>query len=110
MAFEVFYKDYHYDYLTDTLSWQTNGTTQTFVIDTITDDTHLTTTENVATLFDNDNFYLGPLSLCDATYNNSKDANISNPVRGLALNSYKGRLLAKLLLKKDGNHHVINDG
>ena len=29
MAFEVFYKDYHYDYLTDTLSWQTNGTTQT---------------------------------------------------------------------------------
>lgn len=29
MAFEVFYKDYHYDYLTDTLSWQSNGTTQT---------------------------------------------------------------------------------
>lgn len=29
MAFEVFYKDYYYDYLTDTLSWQTNGTTQT---------------------------------------------------------------------------------
>jgi hypothetical protein len=78
-----------------------NGTTQTFVIDTITDNTHLTTTENVATLFDNDNFYLGPLSLCDATYNNSKDANISNPVRGLALNSYKGRLFV------GGNDNIL---
>lgn len=37
-------------------------------------------------------FYLGEISLCHATLTNSEDPNINAPIRGLAMNSYQGRI------------------
>lgn len=36
--------------------------------------------------------YLGEISLCHATLTNSEDENINTPIRGLAMNSYQGRI------------------
>lgn len=59
--------------------------TITYTRDNINDKTIAVATTGVK-------FYLGPISELNATYINSDDETISKPIRGLALNTWKGRL------------------
>jgi len=64
----------------------------TYVIDEITSDTAMKVTENLIETFTTESFNLGELSLCNANLINSDDPSVSNPIRGLAIQVYKGRL------------------
>lgn len=64
----------------------------THIIETITDDTRLTLEDPVGSDYIDVGIYLDELSLCKAVYTNSKDENINKTVRGLALNTYNGRI------------------
>lgn len=58
----------------------------------ITSDTQLTIATAPTEAVVDSLFYLGEISLCHATLTNSEDENINTPIRGLAMNSYQGRI------------------
>lgn len=58
----------------------------------ITSDTELTLSPTPTETLEQSNFYLSNISELNAVYKNSDDPNISKPVRGLALQSYQGRI------------------
>lgn len=58
----------------------------------ITSDTELTLSPTPTETLEQSNFYLSDISELNAVYKNSDDPNISKPVRGLALQSYQGRI------------------
>lgn len=64
----------------------------TYVVDTITDDTNLTLVEDIVGTFSNENIVLSELSLCDAVLVNTDDPTFSQEIRGLAIQSYMGRI------------------
>jgi hypothetical protein len=64
-----------------------------YIVDTITDDNHLTVTQNITTTFTNATFRLTEISLCNATLVNTDDSSVSLPIRGLAMNVYRGRIV-----------------
>ena len=66
----------------ETISTQT---TTIYTRDTSSDTTVIVATSGLE-------FYLGPLSLLNATYINSDDASVREEVRGLSLNTWQGRL------------------
>lgn len=81
-----------------------------YYIEEITDDTHLTIVEVAAATVENVDFYISDISRCNAVLINSSDANISIPIRGLALASYRGRLWVgdregRLFYSEVGNIH-----
>jgi hypothetical protein len=63
-----------------------------YVIDTITNDTHLTLTENAASTLSGVNYYLSTISQCNATLVNEDDNTVHTDIRGLAIQYYNGRL------------------
>lgn len=63
-----------------------------YVIDTITDDTHLTLTENAESTLSGVNYYLSTISQCNATLVNEDDNTVHTDIRGLAIQYYNGRL------------------
>lgn len=71
----------------------TFGTSSTkYKVDSVEDDTHLTLDEAVTEDYLEVLMYLSELSECNAVYTNSEDENINRPVRGLALQTYNGRI------------------
>lgn len=58
----------------------------------ITSDTELRIEPTPTEAVTDSNFYLSDISELNAVYKNSDDPNISKPVRGLALQSYQGRI------------------
>ena len=64
----------------------------TYIVDEITSDTELKVTENLVETITSSSYNLGELSLCNATLVNEDDPSVSLPIRGLALQVYKGRL------------------
>ena len=58
----------------------------------IKDDTELNVETAPTENLDNANYYLSDISELNAIYTNSDDPNISKPIRGLALQSYQGRI------------------
>lgn len=58
----------------------------------ITSDTELRIEPTPTEAVTDSNYYLSDISELNAVYKNSDDPNISKPVRGLALQSYKGRI------------------
>lgn len=58
----------------------------------ITSDTELRIEPTPTEAVTNSNYYLSDISELNAVYKNSDDPNISKPVRGLALQSYQGRI------------------
>lgn len=58
----------------------------------ITSDTELRIEPTPTEAVTNSNYYLSDISALNAVYKNSDDPNISKPVRGLALQSYQGRI------------------
>lgn len=58
----------------------------------ITSDTELRIEPTPTEAVTDSNYYLSDISELNAVYKNSDDSNISKPVRGLALQSYKGRI------------------
>lgn len=71
---------------------QINDEDAKYKITSITDDTHLTVEPEVTEAVTDGNFYLSDISELNAVYTNKDDENISKPVRGLALQSYQGRI------------------
>ena len=65
---------------------------KTYTITKITDDTHLTVAETIEEGFTDQQFYLGALSLCNAYLVNEDDPQVKTPIRGLAIQYFKGRL------------------
>lgn len=61
-------------------------------VEEITNDTKLTLSEPVTTAVSDALFYLDALSECNATLVNEDDPNVNIPIRGTALQYYKGRL------------------
>lgn len=66
--------------------------TNTYKVTEITSDTELKVTPNIVTAFSGSNYYLTELSELNATYINSDDETVNYKIRGLALNSYQGRI------------------
>ena len=66
---------------------------ETYIVKEITDDTHLKLTTNITTTFTTATYNLTEISLCNATLKNTDDSAVSKPIRGLALNVYRGRLM-----------------
>lgn len=58
----------------------------------ITSDTELRIEPTPTEAVTDSNYYLSDISELNAVYKNTDDPNISNPVRGLALQSYQGRI------------------
>lgn len=58
----------------------------------ITSDTELRIEPTPTEAVTDSNYYLSDISELNAVYKNSEDPNISKPVRGLALQSYQGRI------------------
>lgn len=58
----------------------------------ITSDTELRIEPTPTEAVTDSNYYLSDISALNAVYKNSDDPNISKPVRGLALQSYQGRM------------------
>lgn len=58
----------------------------------ITSDTELRIEPTPTEAVTDSNYYLSDISELNAVYKNSDDSNISKPVRGLALQSYQGRI------------------
>lgn len=69
-----------------------DGDTGYYVIDEITTDTAMKVKANATQTFTNTYYRLGELSLCNATLKNTDDPSIALPIRGLALQVYRGRL------------------
>lgn len=63
-----------------------------YYIASITDDTNMTLTSEVSQTESDMTYFLGPISMCNATLVNEEDADIHTPIRGLALQYYNGRL------------------
>lgn len=64
-----------------------------YIVDTITDDTHLALTTDAESTKSGELYYLSEISQCNATLINSDDPlNQPADIRGLAINFYKGRL------------------
>lgn len=76
----------------------------------ITDDENLTIEGTAKATVENVDFYLASISKCNAILMNSNDENISIPVRGLALATYRGRIWVgdregRLFYSEVGNIH-----
>ena len=81
-----------------------------YYIDEITDDTNLTIEGTAKATVENIDFYLSDISKCNAILVNSNDTNISIPIRGLALTTYRGRIWVgdregRLFYSEVGNYH-----
>lgn len=81
-----------------------------YYVEEITDDTNLTIEGTAKATIENVDFYLSDISKCNATLVNSDDANISIPIRGLALTTYRGRIWVgdregRLFYSEVGNYH-----
>lgn len=81
-----------------------------YYVDEITDDTNLTIEGTAKATVENLDFYLSDISKCNATLVNSDDPNISIPIRGLALTTYRGRIWVgdregRLFYSEVGNYH-----
>lgn len=63
-----------------------------YFVKSITTDTELELRTNAITTATNSNYYLSEVSECNATLINQEDPNLSTPIRGLAIQYYKGRL------------------
>jgi len=63
-----------------------------YFVETITSPTHLTLSKNATASLVGVAYSLGELSLCNATLINTDDPTVSIPIRGLALNTWNGRL------------------
>ena len=63
-----------------------------YVVKTITSDTSLTITTNATTLISGHTYNLTPISECNAYLVNTDDVNLYTPIRGLAIQLWKGRL------------------
>lgn len=63
-----------------------------FKVDTINSDTSMVISPALTTDIANATFYLSDISECNARLTNEDDPNINEPIRGLALNFYQGRL------------------
>lgn len=69
------------------------GTSDTvYTIASITDNTHLTLSENAEETLSGASIYLSELSACNATLVNEEDPNVNTPIRGTAIQFYNGRL------------------
>ena len=81
-----------------------------YYVDEITDDTNLTIEGTAKATVANSDFYLSDISKCNAILVNSDDPNISIPIRGLALTTYRGRIWVgdregRLFYSEVGNYH-----
>lgn len=63
-----------------------------YFVKSITTDTELELRTNAMSTATNSNYYLSEVSECNATLINQEDPNLSTPIRGLAIQYYKGRL------------------
>lgn len=63
-----------------------------YFVKSITTDTELELRTNATVTATNSNYYLSEVSECNATLINEEDPNLSTPIRGLAIQYYKGRL------------------
>lgn len=63
-----------------------------YQVKTITSDTELEITSAVIEGFTEQDFYLTEISECNAVLTNSDDINIQQPIRGIAIASYQGRI------------------
>ena len=63
-----------------------------YFVKSITTDTELELRTNAISTTTNSNYYLSEVSECNATLINQEDPNLSTPIRGLAIQYYKGRL------------------
>ena len=68
------------------------GIEGTYRVEEVTDDTNLVLSEAVPTTVSGATFYLSEISECNATLVNSDDPGVSVPIRGTALQFFKGRL------------------
>lgn len=69
-----------------------NDTETIYTVTEISSDTQITIDKAPAAIIADETIYLGEISQCNATLTNSKDENINTPIRGLAMNSYRGRI------------------
>lgn len=72
-----------------------------YYVEEVVSNTELKITTNLLTTFENQRIYLGELSLCNASLINSDDPLVNDPIRGLALQAYKGRLFV------GGNDNIL---
>lgn len=63
-----------------------------YVVQSVESDTQLTLTEAVTEAFTDALYYLGDISQCNAYLVNSDDPDTRTPIRGLAIQYFKGRL------------------
>ena len=63
-----------------------------YIVDTITNDTHLTVKTAPTESASDKNIYLSTISQCNATLVNEDDSNVHTPIRGTAIQYYNGRL------------------
>lgn len=63
-----------------------------YVIDEITNDTHLTVKVAPTETLSDKNIYLSTISQCNATLINEEDSDVHTPIRGTAIQYYDGRL------------------
>ena len=64
----------------------------TYQVSKINSNTELTLTTTIAINFTDSDYYLTEISECNAVLTNEDDSNINQPIRGLAIASYKGRI------------------
>lgn len=69
-----------------------NDTETIYTVTEISSDTQMTIDKAPTAIIADEPIYLGEISQCNATLTNSKDENINTPIRGLAMNSYRGRI------------------
>lgn len=67
-----------------------NGTI--YFVSAVTSDTSLTIREPAIETLSGERVYLGPISECNAYLTNEEDENLRTPIRGTAIQYYKGRL------------------
>lgn len=63
-----------------------------YFVSSITNDTELTLRATANETLNSANIYLSEVSECNATLTNEEDPNVSTPIRGTAIQYYKGRL------------------
>ena len=63
-----------------------------YFIREVVDDTNLVLETNALTTSSDSNYYLSEVSLCNAYLTNDEDPNLRTPIRGNAIQYYKGRL------------------
>lgn len=68
------------------------NTSVVYTVEEITSDTEATLKASIETAFSEKPFYLGEISECNAYLVNSEDPAMKEPIRGLAIQYYKGRL------------------